>query len=53
MGTPTDETWQGICDLPDFKASFPQWKVPSTLESLRKLCINMDETAIDLLHSMV
>lgn len=53
MGTPTDDTWQGIGDLPDFKASFPQWKVGNPFDSLKKLCINMDETASDLLYKMV
>lgn len=53
MGTPSDENWQGISDLPDFKASFPQWKVDNPYESLKKLCINMDETAIDLLYKLV
>jgi cyclin-dependent kinase 2 len=42
MGTPTDETWQGIGELPEFKFSFPQWKV-NAMENLRKLAVNMDE----------
>lgn len=53
MGTPTDETWQGICDLPDFKTTFPQWRVDNPFESLKKMCTNMDEQAVDLLYKMV
>lgn len=53
MGTPTDETWQGIDDLPDFKATFPQWRVDDPKENLKKMCINMDETAVELLYHMV
>lgn len=30
MGTPTDETWQGIGELPEFKFSFPQWKTDAS-----------------------
>jgi serine/threonine protein kinase len=48
MGTPTEETWQGITDLPEFKMSFPQWKVDGNA-NLKKLCSNMDERGIDLL----
>lgn len=53
MGTPSDETWQGICDLPDFKTTFPQWRVDNPYESLKKMCANMDEQAVDLLYKMV
>lgn len=33
--------------------SFPQWRVEDPYESLRKLCINMDDVAVDLLFKMV
>lgn len=52
MGTPTHDTWQGIGELPEFKFSFPQWKVDANA-NLLKMCVNMDETAIDLLTKMV
>jgi serine/threonine protein kinase len=48
MGTPTEDTWQGITDLPEFKVSFPQWKV-NAIENLKKMCSNMDDIALDLL----
>lgn len=25
MGTPTEKTWPGVTQLPDFRASFPNW----------------------------
>lgn len=34
------------------KLSFPQWKV-NGIDNLKKLSVNMDETAIDLLARMV
>lgn len=29
MGTPTDEIWQGVSKLPDYKPTFPSWKANS------------------------
>eukprot|EP00347_Sterkiella_histriomuscorum_P014622 403360177 len=52
MGTPTDETWQGIGELPEFKFTFPHWKTDAT-QNLIKMSSNMDETAVDLLIKMV
>lgn len=25
LGTPTNDTWPGVQDLPDFKQNFPHW----------------------------
>jgi hypothetical protein len=33
LGTPTEETWPGVHDLPDFKDSFPKW-APRKLEEV-------------------
>jgi serine/threonine protein kinase len=52
MGTPTEESWSGIEDLPEFKMAFPQWKVNGN-ENLKKMASNMDEVALDLLTQMV
>lgn len=49
MGTPNDQSWQGIMDLPEMKGTFPKWKP----RELAKLCPNFDEQAIDLLEKMV
>ena len=52
MGTPTDETWQGIGELPEFKFSFPMWKTDAS-QNIVKMSQNMDEVAVDLLFKMV
>ena len=26
LGTPDEETWPGVSNLPDFKPTFPQWR---------------------------
>ena len=26
LGTPTESTWPGVSQLPDFKDTFPQWQ---------------------------
>ena len=32
LGTPTESTWPGVSQLPDFKDTFPQWQ--------KKVCNN-------------
>ena len=49
FGTPNNNLWPGISELPDFKASFPKFK-PCDLEKKFK---NMDPVAIDLLLQLV
>lgn len=49
LGTPTDETWPGVRNLPDYKASFPQWAgIP-----LHKAVPALDGTGISLLNDML
>jgi hypothetical protein len=43
MGTPNDEIWPGVSELPDYKRSFPQW-YPQRLELLIP---DLDEHGID------
>jgi hypothetical protein len=47
LGTPTDEVWQGVTKLPDYKATFPKWE-GNKLEAKMKefLC----PTGLDLLQ---
>ncbi|XP_066304137.1 cyclin-dependent kinase 1-like [Branchiostoma lanceolatum] len=48
MGTPTDDIWPGVTQLPDYKPSFPSWKTsPNQLKTSVK---NMDDQALDLLQ---
>ena len=49
LGTPTDDTWPGVSQLPDYKATFPKW--PAT--SLAKVCKSLDDDGLDLLSKML
>jgi cyclin-dependent kinase len=49
VGTPTEETWNGISSFPFYKENFPVWKgnlISSIVEGL-------DEDGIDLLKKML
>ena len=37
LGTPTNSTWPGVQDLPDFKANFPQWAEKALIQVIPKL----------------
>lgn len=45
MGTPSEQIWPGVSQLPDYKETFPQW----TKQDLRNIVPNLDEMGIDLL----
>jgi hypothetical protein len=45
LATPTEETWPGVADLPDYKQSFPMWKG----NSLTSSCKQLDPVGLDLL----
>lgn len=45
MGTPNEDSWPGVSQLPDYKPSFPQW----SRQELAKIVSALDETGIDLL----
>lgn len=32
LGTPTEDTWPGVYDLPDFKRTFPHWSARDLTE---------------------
>jgi len=49
LGTPTNDIWHGCTSLPEFKASFPQWKKVE----LNKIIPNADSQALDLLQRML
>ncbi|PWN47102.1 putative Cdk1-cyclin-dependent kinase 1 [Violaceomyces palustris] len=49
LGTPTDEIWPGVKNLPDYKTSFPQWSgIP-----LKKAVPRLDDQGLDLLAAML
>ena len=36
LGTPTEATWPGVSELPDYKDSFPKWH-PRPMQEVRFL----------------
>ena len=48
-GTPTEETWPGVSQLPDFKASFPKFKSQRVCDVVK----NLDGDGMDLLCKMI
>jgi len=52
LGTPSEQRWNGIGSLPDFKPTFPKWpKKPWT--SIRNTASQVGETGIDLLEGLL
>ena len=49
LGTPNEETWSGVTQLPDFKTTFPSWPKRSIGNAVPKL----DAQGIDLLSKML
>ena len=49
MGTPTEETWHGVSQLPDYNRNFE--KYPG--ENLRSLIPRIDDLGFDLLNRML
>mmetsp|Transcript_10888 Transcript_10888/g.14175 ORF Transcript_10888/g.14175 Transcript_10888/m.14175 type:complete len:298 (-) Transcript_10888:198-1091(-) len=49
LGTPTEETWPGVTNLPDWNAAFPLW--PKL--KLTKCAPNMEESGLDLLEKLL
>ncbi|KAG8945135.1 Cyclin-dependent kinase catalytic subunit [Tulasnella sp. 424] len=45
MGTPTEQTWPGVSQLPDYKPSFPRWHSQDLMTAVE----GIDEVACDLL----
>jgi len=49
LTTPSEETWPGVSQLPDYKSNFPQWST-NTLSTHTK---NIDSLGMDLLKKML
>ena len=45
LGTPNEESWPGVKQLPDYKPTFPQWSPQNLAEQVPYL----DAAGIDLL----
>ncbi|CAI7648560.1 unnamed protein product [Penicillium glandicola] len=48
LGTPDEEIWPGVTELPDYKNSFPRWKRPST-----PLVPGLESAGCDLLEALL
>uniref|UniRef100_A0A0G4F533 Cyclin-dependent kinase 2 homolog n=1 Tax=Chromera velia CCMP2878 TaxID=1169474 RepID=A0A0G4F533_9ALVE len=51
-GTPTEESWPGVTELPEFRSTFPKWRdvLPERLSSLRPV---LGESGCDLLIKLL
>ncbi|XP_054257506.1 cyclin-dependent kinase 1-like [Macrosteles quadrilineatus] len=49
LSTPTEETWTGVSQLPDYKPTFPNW----TQNNLSSHTKNIDDIGLDLLQKML
>ncbi|KAB7499049.1 Cyclin-dependent kinase 1 [Armadillidium nasatum] len=47
LTTPTEETWRGVTQFPDYKANFPRWKENSLADCVSR----MDDLGLDLLRT--
>jgi serine/threonine protein kinase len=52
LGTPTEEIWPGLKDLPEFKANFPKWKHKGW-ENIRTTKAQVGTEGIDLLDKLM
>ncbi len=48
LGTPNEQVWPGISQLPDFKDTFPKWK-PRPWEQISGLQVGLTDPGIDLM----
>lgn len=49
LGTPTEQLWSGVGQLPDYKADFPQWP----RQQFSELVPQLDALGLDLLERML
>lgn len=49
LGTPDEETWPGVSRLPDYKTTFPKWRV----QQLSTCAPQLNEDGLDLLAKML
>lgn len=49
LGTPTEETWPGVSQMPDYKANFPCWKGSQLHTSIKNLC-NQGMDLLQVIH---
>lgn len=49
LGTPTDEMWEGVSELPDYSRTFPNWREKHIGDTIT----NLDPSGMDLLSQML
>merc|ERR1719251_159778 len=49
LRTPTEDLWPGVTQLPDFKATFPNWQTLGLKNSMKKI----EPAGLDLLEQML
>ncbi|EIE27517.1 cell division control protein 2-like protein B [Coccomyxa subellipsoidea C-169] len=49
LGTPTDNVWGGVTNMPDWQAQFPQWPQ----QDLAQVVPRLDPEGVDLLRQML
>ncbi|NXY44782.1 CDK3 kinase, partial [Ceuthmochares aereus] len=49
LGTPTEATWPGVTQLPDYKKDFPQW----ARKEMKEIVPNLDRDGKDLLMQLL
>ncbi|KAI5931477.1 Cyclin-dependent kinase 3 [Manis javanica] len=49
LGTPSEATWPGVTQLPDYKGSFPKW----TRKGMEEIVPNLDPEGKDLLMKLL
>lgn len=49
LGTPNEQNWPGVANLPDYKSTFPKWNA----QSLKKIVPGLDALGLDLLSKML
>ncbi|XP_045622177.1 cyclin-dependent kinase 2 [Procambarus clarkii] len=52
LGTPGEQDWPGVTQLPDYKSTFPRWEVDAS-NSLAQLVPCLDDSGRQLLLSML
>ncbi|BAM79339.1 cyclin dependent kinase, A-type [Cyanidioschyzon merolae strain 10D] len=53
LGTPSEEVWPGVSQLPDYMSAFPRWPVRLIRESVLALGGAWTEDALDLLSRLL
>lgn len=49
LGTPNDDTWPGVTELPDYKPVFPMWRKKPLGEGIK----NIDPVGLDLIEKLL